>query len=134
MVDATQADDSNKTSPKKSELTRAKIVDAALELFMEKGYDKTTMRAVADRAGVSIGNAYYYFDSKDALIQGYYALLQREFEAKVGPILATETDFRSRLAQTLLVWIDNARRYHGFAGNFFRYAAQPSSPLSPFSP
>lgn len=120
-------------SPKKSEVTRAKIVDAALELFLEKGYDKTTMRAIADRAGVSIGNAYYYFDSKDALMQGYYELLNREFEAKVEPILAEETDFQARLIKTLTAWVDNARRHHQFAGNFFRYAAQPGSPLSPFS-
>ena len=36
------------------------------------GYEATTMRAIADRAGVSVGNAYYYFASKEHLIQGFY--------------------------------------------------------------
>ena len=34
------------------------------------------MRAVADRAGVSLGNAYYYFGSKENLVQGFYDQMQ----------------------------------------------------------
>lgn len=45
--------------------TRSAIVTAALRLFRENGYDATTMRAVAAEAGVSTGNAYYYFGSKE---------------------------------------------------------------------
>ena len=53
----------------KSARTRSVIIDAALKLFRERGYDATTMRAIATEAGVSVGNAYYYFDSKEMLIQ-----------------------------------------------------------------
>ena len=49
----------------KSEQTRALILETAMRLFQERGYDKTTMRAIAAEAGVSVGNAYYYFDGKD---------------------------------------------------------------------
>ena len=52
--------------------TRDAIVSAALALFRERGFEGTTMRAVAERAGVSVGNAYYYFSSKDELVQGFY--------------------------------------------------------------
>lgn len=48
-------------SPGKSEQTRALILETAMRLFQERGYDKTTMRAIAQEAGVSVGNAYYYF-------------------------------------------------------------------------
>src|SRR5690606_28688410 len=41
--------------------TRETIAAAARSLFLERGYEATTMRAVAERAGVSLGNAYYYF-------------------------------------------------------------------------
>jgi AcrR family transcriptional regulator len=42
----------------RSARTRSAIIDAALTLFREKGYDATTMRAIASSAGVSVGNAY----------------------------------------------------------------------------
>ena len=56
----------------KGEQTKAAIIDAALALFTERGFDATTMRAIAESAGVSLGNAYYYFRSKDELVQGFY--------------------------------------------------------------
>ena len=52
----------------KGEQTRAKILESALALFMERGYEETTMRAVAEEAKVSLGNAYYYFESKEELV------------------------------------------------------------------
>jgi AcrR family transcriptional regulator len=51
------------------------ILETALEMFRERGYDETTMRAVAQKAGVSLGNAYYYFRSKEYLIQAFYQRL-----------------------------------------------------------
>ncbi|CAM5596768.1 hypothetical protein STENM327S_00912 [Streptomyces tendae] len=43
-----------------------------MRLFQERGYDRTTMRVIAQEAGVSVGNAYYYFAGKEHLIQGFY--------------------------------------------------------------
>ncbi|WP_281712312.1 TetR/AcrR family transcriptional regulator, partial [Dermacoccus nishinomiyaensis] len=62
----------------KSEQTREALVETALAMFREHGYEKTTMRAIAAEAGVSQGNAYYYFDGKDALVQQLYLRLQAE--------------------------------------------------------
>ncbi|MCC7062411.1 MAG: helix-turn-helix transcriptional regulator, partial [Planctomycetes bacterium] len=56
----------------KGERTKERILQAALELFRELGYEATTMRMVADAAKVSLGNAYYYFASKDLLLQAFY--------------------------------------------------------------
>jgi AcrR family transcriptional regulator len=55
----------------KGEQTRAAIAEAALRMFREQGYEATTMRAIAKEVGVATGNAYYYFDSKEELIQEY---------------------------------------------------------------
>ena len=71
--------------PSRGDATKQRIVEAALRLFEERGYERTTMRAVATEAGVSLGSAYYYFDSKEHLVQGFYdrmQLLHRE-EAEV---------------------------------------------------
>ena len=62
----------------KAEQTRAGIVDAAMRLFRENGYDATTMRAIADEAGVSLGSAYYYFSGKEELVQAFYDQIQVE--------------------------------------------------------
>src|SRR3569832_1066559 len=60
------------TKTVKGDQTKALILETALEMFRESGYDNTTMRAVAQKAGVSLGNAYYYFHSKEYQIQAFY--------------------------------------------------------------
>ena len=117
----------------KAEQTRQTIIDAAMRLFRTHGYDKATMRAIADEAGVSIGNAYYYFSSKEHLIQAYYDGINAEHAEVAARTLTTATTFGDRLTGVLLAWVDVAEPYHEFAGKFFKNAAEPSSPLSPFS-
>lgn len=117
----------------KGEQTREAIAQAALSLFRERGYEKTTMRAVAERAGVSLGNAYYYFGSKEHLVQAFYDELRRSHERRADATWPDSKSFASRLQALLEAWIDVAEPYHEFAGKFFKIAAEPTSPLSPFS-
>jgi len=56
----------------KGQQTREAILEAALKMFLERGYEQTTMRAIAERAEVALGNAYYYFHSNEHLIQAFY--------------------------------------------------------------
>ena len=121
-------------APTKSEQTRALILETAMRLFQERGYDKTTMRAIAKEAGVSVGNAYYYFAGKEHLIQGFYDRIAAEHQVAVREVLDRETDLEARLAGVLRTWLDIAAPYHEFAVQFFKNAADPDSPLSPFSP
>lgn len=121
-------------SPAKSEQTRALILETALRLFQERGYDKTTMRAIAQEAGVSVGNAYYYFAGKEHLIQGFYDRIGAEHQVAIRPVLEREKDLEARIAGVLKAWLDVAEPYHEFAAQFFKNAADPESPLSPFSP
>jgi AcrR family transcriptional regulator len=51
----------------KGEVTRLAIEDAALELFMEQGYHATSMRQIADQAGLALGGIYNHFSSKDEI-------------------------------------------------------------------
>jgi AcrR family transcriptional regulator len=117
----------------KAEETRGRILDAAMALFRREGYDKTTMRAVAAKAGVSTGNAYYYFSSKEHLVQAFYDSLQVEHAAAAAQGLASESGFAARMTVALESWLEVAAPHHEFAGQFFRNAADPRSPLSPFS-
>jgi AcrR family transcriptional regulator len=117
----------------RAQQTRAAIIDAALELFRSSGYEATTMRAIAQRAGVSTGNAYYYFSSKEELIQEFYARSHAEHLAASRAVLDRERDFTARLRGTLRALIDVQAPYHAFAATFYKHAAEPASPLSPFS-
>jgi AcrR family transcriptional regulator len=117
----------------RAQQTRAAIVAAALALFRERGYEATTMREIASRAGVSTGNAYYYFSSKEELIQEFYATSHAEHLAVSRARLDGQADLGARLRDTLRAMIDVLAPYHAFAATFYKHAAEPSSPLSPFS-
>src|SRR2546430_16903366 len=79
------------TKTPKGEQSRALILNTALDLLQEHGYEKTTMRAIAKRAGVSLGNAYHYFGSKEHLIQAFYHRLHEEHLHATRPVLDRET-------------------------------------------
>ncbi|MGI5238205.1 TetR/AcrR family transcriptional regulator [Dactylosporangium sp. CA-139066] len=117
----------------RGEQTKRLIVQTAVRLFRDQGYDKTTMRGIAQAAGLSVGNAYYYFPSKDHLVQEFYGTIQEEAVAACADRLAAAGPFdeRLRVAWTSLVQV--MRPYHAFAGRFIKTAVEPGSPLSPFS-
>jgi|SRR5579864_1315797 len=118
----------------RGEQTRELILEAALALFRDHGYEGATMRAIARRAGVAVGNAYYYFRSKESLIQEFYRRTHREHLAACAGVLADEHDFKSRLAGVMRAKVDTIMPYHRFAGVLFKSAADPASPLNPWSP
>lgn len=124
---------SRPTPPTKGEQTRASIIDAALSLFEEVGYEASTMRAIAERAGVSVGNAYYYFSSKEELIQGFYDRNAEQHEVRAIQELEGVVDLVERARINLLSWVDVNAGFHEFAGVFLRTASDPTSPMSPFS-
>jgi AcrR family transcriptional regulator len=59
-----------------AQLRRDQLIDAALAVFAEHGFDHTTIRQLADRAGVAQGLLYHYFRSKDDLLR---AALERQY-------------------------------------------------------
>ena len=66
-----------------AEATRSEIVTAAWALFTEMGYDKTTVNAVIERAGVSKGGFYHHFSSKSDLLD---AILDRATSMILEPV------------------------------------------------
>ncbi|HKI03608.1 MAG TPA: TetR family transcriptional regulator [Thermoanaerobaculia bacterium] len=118
---------------RKGEETRANILETALDLFRERGYEETTMRAIAEEAGVAVGNAYYYFKSKEHLIQAFYERTHQEHLAASREVLARERGLRERLLGVMRAKLDTIMPYHQFSGILFKTAADPKSPLNPFS-
>ena len=127
------AEKTKSTKTAKGEQTKALILNSALDLLQERGYEQTTMRAIAKKAGVSLGNAYHYFGSKELLIQSFYHRMHEEHLAVVLPKLAKESTLKARLLSVVRSKISTLDRYHEFAGVLFKTAADPLSPLNPFA-
>ena len=88
---------STTTKTAKGEQTKALILTTALEMLHERGYEQTTMRAIAEKAGVSLGNAYHYFGSKDHLIQAFYHRTHEDHLRASLPALQKESSLKARL-------------------------------------
>jgi AcrR family transcriptional regulator len=117
---------------KKSEITRARILDCALTLFRKRGFEQTTMRDIAEAAELALGAAYYYFPSKESLLLAYYARNQTEHEARVGDRLAKGT-LRDKLGLVMHEKLDAVKRERKLLGAIVQRLADPSDPISAFA-
>jgi AcrR family transcriptional regulator len=91
--------------------TRDRILDVALDLFIEQGYDKTSLREIAERVGVTKAALYYHFSSKEEIIR---TLVHPLYDA-VGPLTELLTSRPDRDAwgkglAALVEWILSQRR------------------------
>jgi AcrR family transcriptional regulator len=118
---------------KRAEDTRRKIYDAAMELFREKGFDETTMRDIAAKAGVALGGAYYYFSSKDAIVLAFYRDMQEQSNEVIPQILEGRKKLKERLRGVLEKRLELLAPNRKFCAALFRHAPDGSDPLSPFS-
>ena len=73
--------------------SREAILDAALELFSEQGYDQTSTEEVAERAGVSPRTFFRYFPTKESVVFYRDFGLMRRFEAELREQPPTRSDF-----------------------------------------
>ncbi|WP_127817890.1 TetR/AcrR family transcriptional regulator [Microbacterium sp. CPCC 204701] len=117
----------------KSERTRAHIREIALRSFRERGYDATTIRLIADEAGVSVGTTNYHFASKNHLVQELYLDVQVAHRTAAGPLLAASGDLVDRLRIVYRTGLDQLAPYHRFAPEFLSAAVSPRSPINPLS-
>jgi len=117
----------------RAEDTRRKIYEAAMELFREKGFEETTMRDIAAKAGVALGGAYYYFSSKDAIVLAFYAEMQETSNALVLEALGEHRKLKERIRCVLEKRLELLEPNRKFCSALFRHAPDSTDPLSPFS-
>jgi len=117
----------------RAEDTRRKIYEAAMELFREKGFDETTMRDIAAKAGVALGGAYYYFSSKDAIVLAFYREMQESSNGPVLEALAGRKKLKERIRCVLEKRLESLGPNRKFCAALFRHAPDGADPLSPFS-
>ena len=118
---------------RRAEDTRRKIYEVAMELFREKGFEETTMRDIAAKAGVALGGAYYYFASKDAIVLAFY----REMQESSDPLVLGALDRKKKLGDRIRCVVELRLQLlepnRKFCAALFRHAPDSAHPLSPFN-
>jgi AcrR family transcriptional regulator len=109
--------------------TRGRILEAALALFAEGGYEATTMRDVARESGASLGLAYRYFASKEEFALALYMRLAEESEewSREGLVGGTVAE---RFERAMVVKLDQVSPHRGPLAALLSRALDPNSPIS----
>ena len=124
----------SKTRAEGKAAIRERIVKAALSLFQTKGFDSTTTKAIARKAGIAEGTVFNYFKSKDDIALHF-------FEAAVDSAMVAVRDnprlqkapLEEKLFALVHAQLEYLAPYENFIGAAMIHALKPSSPLGPFS-
>jgi AcrR family transcriptional regulator len=118
---------------KKGAATREHLYRTALSVIRKRGYERATMREIARAAGMSLGAAYHYFRSKDAIVMAYYEETEASHERAARAALEGARSFAERLDALFQTKLDGAVGDRKLLGVLFRSVGEPGHPLSPFS-
>lgn len=89
-----------------SKNTEQKIFDAATELFLEKGVDRTSVREIASKAGINLALMNYYFRSKENLFDAIFSGLVKKHSEQLIRILNSDLALDDKIRQYVREYID----------------------------
>jgi TetR/AcrR family transcriptional regulator len=98
----------------RKDLSRTQLLDAAEEVFGQKGFRDATLKEVAERAGYSVGSVYSFFDSKDDLLAKVYERRGREFMPRLREILVADGDPIAQLHELVMFQVEFFRIHPSF--------------------
>lgn len=123
----------NARSPRrKSELTRQRILVAAATVFRDKGYAHTRIADVAEEANTHAGAIYYYFASREDLVEQVLAMAVSQLTAAVRTELTklpADADYRTRISAAIAAHLLHALTRDVFTAAFTRIHNQISPEL-----
>jgi AcrR family transcriptional regulator len=91
--------------------TRDRILDTALDLFIEKGYDAVSLREIAEQVGVTKAALYYHFSSKEDIFRALVAPIREVSDLLVEGLLTPATPQSwARAWESVIDWILPRRR------------------------
>ena len=106
---------------------REELLAIAARLFAEKGFRATTVRDIADAAGILSGSLYHHFDSKESMVDEILSSFQEELFGQYDEILASGDDARTRLERAVRVSFDAIDQHHSEVAIFQNDAAYLST-------
>lgn len=107
----------------KGERIRRKMIETTARILREEGFRETTVRRIAEDAGVNIAAVRYYFGSKEELVGLALDTMMGEFENTVACLEDTSIPARERLRRYILSYVPLARKHPAL----FRSITRPSS-------
>ncbi|GAA4690334.1 TetR/AcrR family transcriptional regulator [Nocardioides nanhaiensis] len=90
---------------------REQLLAIAAEQFATKGYKFTTVRDIAEAAGILSGSLYHHFDSKESMVDEVLRTFQAELFGRYEAILASDADARTKLEQAVEVSFETIDRH-----------------------
>lgn len=90
---------------------RDELLSIAAGLFAEKGFKNTTVRDIADAAGILSGSLYHHFDSKESMVDEILRTFQEELFGQYDAILSGDDDPLTKLERAVLVSFDAIDQY-----------------------
>jgi AcrR family transcriptional regulator len=102
---------------------RDELLAIAARLFADKGFKNTTVRDIADAAGILSGSLYHHFDSKESMVDEILRTFQEELFGQYDEILASGADPLAQLEQAVLVSFDAIDQHHDEVAIFQNDAA-----------
>jgi AcrR family transcriptional regulator len=96
----------------RSQLTVESIVDAAIQIFEQYGYEAGTTARIAERCGISIGSLYQYFPNKDAILVAVALRHLSEGEQMLARLLHDPHDATLPLERLLRGWVEAMLTLH----------------------
>lgn len=117
---------------KKSEQTKKHLLETAIGLFKQKGFEQTTMRQIAQSAQMALGSAYYYFPSKEAFVLEHYQVTQGEFFIRAQPIISSKKKLEQKLKDIFHLQLTHLQDQRSFLHTLALQAIDSRQSLSPF--
>lgn len=118
---------------RKSEETRRHVMEKALAIFLEKGFERTTLRDLSQTTGLSLGAFYYYFPSKESIILAFYDQNFAVFQEAAAAAISSSRKFELQFEAVLEARIRTMAPEREIFLQLARAATDPNSPMSPFS-
>ena len=87
--------------------TEQKILQAATEIFLEKGHDGARMQVIADKAGINKALLHYYFRSKDKLFRTVFKKELQSMLASIFNLISPEDNFEEFLNKFIYGYLEN---------------------------
>jgi AcrR family transcriptional regulator len=91
---------------------RDELLAVAADLFATKGYRNTTVRDIADAAGILSGSLYHHFDSKEQMVDEILRSFQDDLFGQYDEIVASDASPVAKLEQAIRVSFDAIDRHH----------------------
>lgn len=121
------AGDGGPARPAEREDRAARIVDAALELAEEVGWDALRLRLVAERLGLGLADIQVHFCDLDAVADAWFGRAWAEMLAPMPDGFA-DLPARERLYRTMMRWFDALAEHRAVTGQILRAKLYPSHP------